>query len=366
MKRRQSGCGNRRDSRADEQVKKVLRNLAQWQAAAPCPGYDQRRSSTPVAVEIATVEGPVPGNIARFTVRNITLFSLLAFLLLCAGCTASHDVEVVEAIQFLTHKKPNVRERAARDLGRLGDARAVGPLIGALGDEEARVRFAVVEALGGIGDTLAVAPLVAALEDPEAAVCLAAVEALIDFVTQPRNDFVRSYAVKSLGEIGNRRAVETLIPLLGDELMSVARNAAEALGAIGDVRAVDTLSAILLKDRAPYIRQAAAQALGRIGDSRAVDALVVALKDGETRGWEAQVREAAAEALGAIGDARSVTGAVPALKQALDAYGTLEMATAFLNCGHPELVYRARLWARTYGFPLLSRSGAGGVVWGER
>ena len=334
MKRRQSGCGNRRDSRADEQVKKVLRNLAQWQAAAPCPGYDQRRSSTPVAVEIATVEGPVPGNIARFTVRNITLFSLLAFLLLCAGCTASHDVEVVEAIQFLTHKKPNVRERAARDLGRLGDARAVGPLIGALGDEEARVRFA-------------------------------AVEALLAFATQQRNDFVRSYAVKSLGEIGNRRAVETLIPLLGDELMSVARNAAEALGAIGDVRAVDTLSAILLKDRAPYIRQAAAQALGRIGDSRAVDALVVALKDGETRGWEAQVREAAAEALGAIGDARSVTGAVPALKQALDAYGTLEMATAFLNCGNPELVYRARVWARTYGFPLLSRSGAGGVVWGE-
>ncbi|MGE5311407.1 MAG: HEAT repeat domain-containing protein, partial [Nitrospirota bacterium] len=45
--------------------------------------------------------------------------------------------------------------------------RAVAPLIGALQDKEAAVRTNAVESLGEIGDRRAVKPLTAALQDPD-------------------------------------------------------------------------------------------------------------------------------------------------------------------------------------------------------
>ena len=51
------------------------------------------------------------------------------------------------------------------ELGKIGDARAIEPLVGALGDEDEYeyVRGASAEALGKIGDARAIEPLVAAL-----------------------------------------------------------------------------------------------------------------------------------------------------------------------------------------------------------
>ena len=52
-----------------------------------------------------------------------------------------------------------VRERAAEALGRIGDPRAVDPLIEALEDEYAFVRYFSARALGEIGDHRAMRPL---------------------------------------------------------------------------------------------------------------------------------------------------------------------------------------------------------------
>ncbi len=167
-----------------------------------------------------------------------------------------------------------VRFDAVTLLGKIGDARAVEPLIAALALRN--VPLPTAEALGRIGDVRAVGPLIAALED------------------EPRP------AAEALGNIGDARAVE---PLIG-ALERAPDAAARALGKIGDARAVESLIAAL-KNTAPA---AAAEALGRIGDARAVEPLIAALKDAAPA--------AAAEALGRIGDARAAEPLIAALERA--------------------------------------------------
>lgn len=72
----------------------------------------------------------------------------------------------------------DVREDAADALGEIGDARAVEPLIAALGDPDDDVREAAAEALGNIGDPRAADPLRAALNDPVGGVRTEAEKAL--------------------------------------------------------------------------------------------------------------------------------------------------------------------------------------------
>jgi len=55
--------------------------------------------------------------------------------------------------------------KAARALGDMGDAAAVGPLVEALDDGNDEVRQAAAKALGDIGDGRAVGPLTQALSD---------------------------------------------------------------------------------------------------------------------------------------------------------------------------------------------------------
>jgi len=51
------------------------------------------------------------------------------------------------------------RWKAAESLGRMGDSRAVEPLIDTLWDDDSRVRLKAAWALGRIGDTRATGPL---------------------------------------------------------------------------------------------------------------------------------------------------------------------------------------------------------------
>jgi len=62
----------------------------------------------------------------------------------------------------------SVRQAVANALGKVGDARAVEPLLAQLSDPTASVRQAVINALVRIGDPRAVEPLLARLNDPDA------------------------------------------------------------------------------------------------------------------------------------------------------------------------------------------------------
>jgi predicted NACHT family NTPase len=83
------------------------------------------------------------------------------------------------------------------------------------------VRHAAAKALGRLGDRRAVEPLIARLGD--------------------KDSFVRRAAAEALGVLGDRRAVEPLIARLGDEDVWVRRAAEEALRRLGDGRAVEPL-----------------------------------------------------------------------------------------------------------------------------
>jgi HEAT repeat protein len=121
------------------------------------------------------------------------------------------------------------------------------------------------------------------------------VNGLIKALGYKKDEYVRWYTARALGEIKDPRAVEPLIAALGDERSDVRQAAAEALGEIKDPRAVEPLIAAL-KDAEWRVRAAAAYALGEIKDPRAVEPLIAALKDAEWR-----VREAAAQALDHLG-----------------------------------------------------------------
>ena len=62
-------------------------------------------------------------------------------------------------IAMLSDDNEGTRWKAAESLGRLGDARAVEPLIDTLWDDDARVRLKAAYALGMLGDPRALGPL---------------------------------------------------------------------------------------------------------------------------------------------------------------------------------------------------------------
>jgi HEAT repeat protein len=94
---------------------------------------------------------------------------------------------------------------------------------------------------------------------------------------EEEEEVVREAAAKALYFVGDSRAVEGLLAVLGGE-NDVCLRAIEALGSIGDRRAVMPLIGVLEDLDAPSpARASAASALGSIGDARAIKPLVTAL-----------------------------------------------------------------------------------------
>ncbi|MDI3550311.1 MAG: hypothetical protein PWQ15_1414 [Methanobacterium sp.] len=188
-----------------------------------------------------------------------------------------------------------LRKEAARALKRVGDERAVLPLIESLRYKTwhsdyvvlSAVRENSAEALGKIGDPQAIPFLIESMErDPD--------------------DEVRLKAAWALGEIGDPSAVDALISALEDNNWSVRRNAANSLGIIGDKKAAPYLIKAL-EDNDWHVRKYAAVALGKMQDERAIPVLLETLDD-----EDADVRWKAMLALGKLGNS-----AVPALIKAL-------------------------------------------------
>ncbi|MGD1996106.1 MAG: HEAT repeat domain-containing protein [Anaerolineae bacterium] len=101
------------------------------------------------------------------------------------------------------------QEQAIKSLAKIGDERAVEPLVALLDSRGSHVRRAAAEALGKIGDPRAVNALSSTLRDDEWPARLA--------------------AARALGRIRNAQAVAPLIATLKDEKIGVRRAAARAL-----------------------------------------------------------------------------------------------------------------------------------------
>ncbi len=202
-------------------------------------------------------------------------------------------------------------ELAIELLGEIGETEAVETLINILETQGPHTRIAAAKALGKIGDPRAIAPLIESFRnktidpetDIEAAISAAhslgqhgeaALEPLLNTL-QDENSEVRGYTTIALGELGNPKAIEHLIELALHESNFVVRaHIANALGRIGDLSAVPCL-ADLLTDDAPYVRQCAVQALGRIEGPEVFEPVANALNDSSDL-----VKRAAIQVLGTL------------------------------------------------------------------
>lgn len=237
-----------------------------------------------------------------------------------------------------------VRKSAVVALGQAG-SRAVPALATALRDSEPAIRRTAASALAEMGEPAAVAALVvegrrqhggpeeartaiARVDDPQAAPVLVA-------AINDRNQHVAAAAVRALGSVGDRAAVEAVIPLLLSEhanvyaaardtldildpawpTSDVVREIAPALVAAlespdGAARRrsihvmrrarhpvfIDPLLGVLSADDG-RTAAAAARALADLGEARAVEPTIMAIE----RAQEAAPRDAMVEALGRLG-----------------------------------------------------------------
>lgn len=201
-----------------------------------------------------------------------------------------HDVQGL--IAALDYPDPEIRGRAAVALRTLEAVQAVPALQKALEDElDAQARKYIHQALGLIGQGTDVAQL-AADQD---------LEGLIEALQSTQSETV-ILAVRALGSLGNRLAVEPLVMLFQNPTSppDVRLAAAEALLDLKSAPAVVTLLGALRRD-SWQVRRNAAAVLGQIQAIWAVKPLAEILTDPHP-----VVRRAAAAALKRIGTAEAM------------------------------------------------------------
>ena len=170
------------------------------------------------------------------------------------------------------------RVEAARDLGNINDPCAAKLLVKALEDDQYRVCEEAKRSLVKLGP-IAVAPLIERLRDKTPQ----------HNVTGVEHHLARTEAAKTLKEIGDRASLETMIEFLKDGEPRLRGFAATVLGGIGDSRAVEPLIQ-LLKCEQDYLAQLSIlRSLGELEDERAVDSLMPFVKhhDQTLRGFAA-------------------------------------------------------------------------------
>ncbi|MDX1967662.1 MAG: HEAT repeat domain-containing protein [Planctomycetaceae bacterium] len=208
-------------------------------------------------------------------------------------------------IRLLGDEVPDVKRDAVVSLGKVGDARAVRPLLD-VALQEPLFRFTAGEAIAKIGKA-AVPVLLQILQEDDAGRTLEAIIVLgrikdpsaaepIAAMLSHRFTIVRSHAVESLGLIGDPKSATPLIRMLSDPDAIVRAQTAAALQKVGDKRAVPGLLKLLAENDLDVCTRAAAT-LGELGERQAAPGLLPLLERPEP-----EVRCAPADALGKIGD----------------------------------------------------------------
>src|SRR5205809_636229 len=187
------------------------------------------------------------------------------------------------------------------------DTTVVRALIARLKDENAGVRGAAARSLGHLGDPRAVLPLIDVLADSDGEVRSAAVEALAD-LADPRaispiagllKDPVTDVKRNALGALSHfDQAVPTapVVVLLDDPDADVRHQAIDLLVHLHARSAAGTI-ARLMHDPSPDVRRSVVEALGNLGAQSGVATITEALSDAH-----ADVRQAA---LGALNDLKA-------------------------------------------------------------
>jgi HEAT repeat protein len=245
--------------------------------------------------------------------RGIVAKALLALLRVSGGATVANVRKAARVMGLTARWKADLDSRrwwrradAARALGWVEEQSAVLALVGRLDDRHEEVRAAAVEALGRLGDVRALAPLVEGLWDDSGLQHTRVVLALREFgatAVEPllaherRHHAATATIADLLGAVGEASALEPLTEWCSDAAPEVRAAALRALGTLGTCDRTYYYALRALGDDDVEVRAAAARALGRSRRQEAAPYLAEALHDD----WEVAVESA--HGLRDLGDA---------------------------------------------------------------
>jgi HEAT repeat protein len=200
-----------------------------------------------------------------------------------------HGPPVIDLLcEQLDAEDPDIRQAAVVALGRIGNPSAVPALIALLEDDSVLASLAA-GALAKIGDRRAFEPLLDILGHPSAAVRQAAIGALNSLghpelsaragaLLHATDPHVRESAVKIVGYFGYPAYVHVILERCHDPDERVRRAAIEHLPFFEHPGVLPALVE-RLNDQVPAVRIAAARAFAHVEDAQAVPSLLGALQD---------------------------------------------------------------------------------------
>lgn len=206
--------------------------------------------------------------------RPFALLGLVLILTMPAKAQADRLDQLVGDLSLGTSSS---KLAAIEELAKIGGSRVEEPLIKALADEDIKVRLRVTDALGRLKSHKAV-------------------DGLISRVRFDGDPAVRRQAIRSLQEIGDRKAVPGLIRALKDPDTFVVSLAARALGRLGDHAASGPLMDSYESAHNPFTAAEIAIALAKLPERQYEEFYLTRLADGST-----EVRLATIQALVNIG-----------------------------------------------------------------
>lgn len=176
-------------------------------------------------------------------------------------------IEPLFSILTSPYEAISLRECAGWAIGQTKTKDAIEKLITLLQDEQEdfQLRASIAETLGEIGNTNALTTLIKALKDDfdlvqiKAAIALGrlgdkrAVEPLIETLFNNKIAWLPSYAAESLALLADERAIDPLIEVLKSSSSNTRYAAAKALGNLKSIKALPILIQIAEKDNEiPY------------------------------------------------------------------------------------------------------------------
>ncbi|QEN04585.1 HEAT repeat domain-containing protein [Thiospirochaeta perfilievii] len=156
----------------------------------------------------------------------------------------SNDIALDDIIARLYDPDSDVREEAARALGRIKSIEAVEPLIKELDDENSTIRSQAALSLGKIGDTNALPSLFNALDSD--------------------SEDVQNASVKALGMLGSDESIKNLLKLFRTDSEKLTANGAVAISQLGVLEAAWDIIPKMHTSQNPVLASQLAIAVGNL------------------------------------------------------------------------------------------------------
>lgn len=188
-----------------------------------------------------------------------------------------NSLAVVEKEKKVPGKVENSLRRISGTTGLLGEPE----IINRLHDPEREVREEAARTLGRIGSEQAVDALIGELTDTDST--------------------IRAVAARSLSKTGNRRAIPFLIGALADTSEELQEVCAEALGDMDEGESVEKLLDMVKSSESEKIKVSGAVALSKKGRREAAEDIFVLMKQSGNRVFRKQLAIALANILGKPG-----------------------------------------------------------------